>query len=117
MDLDEFLGTIKMTAPKQIIWKIAPTYKPYRMTIANKLSCGISNASILLNAMNSSTLTVSKKQDTSYKIINQSIFDEYLFGREFFALVELSFVQISHIHTTIRNKLENHLNAKLIRKI
>lgn len=110
MDLDEFLGTIKMTAPKQIIWKIAPTYKPYRMTIANKLSCGISNASILLNAMNSSTLTVSKKQDTSYKIFNQTIFDEY-FSRDFRAVVELSFEQFSFIHTSIRNKTENHSNG------
>lgn len=102
VDLDEFRGTIKITAPKQTIWKIAPTYRPYRMTIAYKLSCGMSSASMLLYAINSSTSTMSKKQEKSCKIFKMPLFDE-VFGRDFGAAFEFSFAQFSWYATILNS--------------
>lgn len=119
VDFDEFLGTMKMTAPKQIIWKIAPTYKPYRMTIANKLSCAMSNASMLLYAMNSKTFTISKKQEKSCKILKNPIFHDFfrrdlVFGAATTAVAaivvvvafEFSFAQFFS-HTSIQNSIDS----------
>ena len=60
-------------------------YKPYRITM-EKLSCGISNASILLYAMNNSTFTTRRKQEKSCKNLKQPTFVE-CFCCDFFAAV------------------------------
>lgn len=66
----EFFGVMNITAAKQTIWKNAPTYKPYRIIDDKRLSCGISNASILLYAMNNNTFMTRRKHDISYAVRN-----------------------------------------------
>lgn len=83
----EFFGVMNITAPKQIIWNSAPTYKPYRIAVANRLSCGISNASMLLYAINSITFTIRRKQDISYAIRNAAIFRDLCRFEYFFVFV------------------------------
>lgn len=83
----EFFGVMNITAPKQIIWNSAPTYKPYRIAVANRLSCGISNASMLLYAINSITFTIRRKQDISYAIRNAAIFRDFCRFEYFFVFV------------------------------
>lgn len=69
------------------------------MNIANKLSCGMSSASMLLYAMNSSTFTMSRKHEKSYKILKNTFFDDF-FGRDFVVAVAFSFAQFFRLPTT-----------------
>lgn len=74
-----FFGVINITAAKQIIWKNAPTYKPYRINVDKILSCGISNASILLYATNNSTFIMRRKHDMSHAQRNATIVRDCFF--------------------------------------
>lgn len=82
------------------------------MTTANKLSCGMSNASILLCAINDSTFTISKKHEKSCKILRIASFHDF-FGRDFFgaATVEFSFACFT---CTTSNSNEHHTHGLMI---
>lgn len=85
----EFFGVMNITAAKQTIWKKAPTYKPYRITDDKRLSCGISNASILLYAINNNTFMTRRKHDISYAVRNATITRDC-----FFLVCFLGFVSV-----------------------
>lgn len=82
------------------------------MTTANKLSCGMSNASILLCAINDSTFTISKKHEKSCKILRIASFHDF-FGRDFFgaATVEFSFACFT---CTTSNSNEHHTHGLMV---
>lgn len=90
----EFFGVMKITAAKQIIWKNAPMYKLNRITDDNRLSCGISNASMLLYAINSNTLTTRRKHDISYAVRNATIVRDCFFFECFFGFVFVCWASI-----------------------
>lgn len=123
VDLADTLGTMNITAHKQTIWKNAPAYRPYLMNIDNKLSCGMSSASILLYAMNSSTFTIRRKQEKSYNSLINTIFDDF-FGRDWVGVTEFSFAHFIQqpsttksiqIHTNLNGTVCHSANASLWR--